>query len=48
MLQKRPQDLKRVHNMVIKARWELVKQLEKTMAKKIHDSDYKPGTLVLV
>jgi hypothetical protein len=34
--------------MVTKARWELVKQLKKTMKNWIHDLDFKPGTLVLV
>ena len=48
MLQKRPQDIKRVCDMVMRARGELVKQLEKTMVKKIHDFDFKPGMLVLV
>jgi hypothetical protein len=48
MLQKRPQDLERVKEAVLKARWESVRQLEKSMAGKIHDFDFKPGTLVLV
>ena len=48
MLQKRPQDLERVRTMVLKARWDSVKQLEKTMKGKIHDFNFKPGALVLV
>lgn len=47
MLQKRPQDLKRVRSAVLKARWESVKQLEKSMKKKIQHFDFKPGNLVL-
>ena len=48
MLQKRPQDLERVRSMVLKARWDSVRQLEKSMKDKIRDFDFKPGTLVLV
>jgi transposase InsO family protein len=48
MLQKRPQDLERVKEMVLKARWESVRQLEKSMKDKIHDFNFKPGQLVLV
>ena len=48
MLQKRPEDLLRVRECVLKARWESVKQLEKTMKNKIHDYDFKPGSLVVV
>ena len=48
MLQKRPEDLLRVRERVLKARWESVKQLEKTMKNKIHDYDFKPGSLVVV
>ena len=48
MLQKRPEDLLRVRERVLQARWESVKQLEKTMKNKIHDYDFKPGSLVVV
>ena len=48
MLQKRPQDLLRVREQVLKSRWEAVKQLEKGLKHKLHDFDFKPGTLVLV
>lgn len=48
MLQKRPQDLERVRSMVLKARWETVRRLEKDMKGKIHDFDFKQGALVLV
>ena len=48
MLQKRPQDLLRVREQVLKARWESVKQLEKTASHKIQDFDFEPGSLVIV
>ena len=48
MLQKRPQDLLRVREQVLKARWESVKQLEKTAGNKIIDMDFIPGSLVIV
>lgn len=48
MLQKRPQDLLRVREQVLKSRWASVKQLEKTLKDKIHDFNFKPGALVLV
>ena len=48
MLQKRPQDLARVREQVLKARWESVKQLEKGLKNKIIDFNFSPGTLVLV
>ena len=48
MLQKRPQDLECVREMVLKARWNAIKQLEKSMKDKIKDFDFKPGSLVLV
>ena len=48
MLQKHPEDLERVRKMVLKARWDSVKQLEKSMKDKIQDFNFKPGTLVLV
>ena len=48
MLQKRPQDLARVRQQVLKARWEAVKQLEKDFKNKIIDYNFPPGTLVLV
>lgn len=48
MLLKRPQDLLKVQQQVLKSRWESVRQLEKAMKNKIHDFDFKPGSLVLV
>ena len=48
MLQKRPQDLARVREQVLKVRWESVKQLEKGLKNKIIDFNFPPGTLVLV
>ncbi len=48
MLQKRPQDLARVHEQVLKARWAAVRQFEKTHASSIVDFDFQPGALVLV
>ena len=48
MLMKRPADLQRVREQVLKARWEAVKALEKKSANKIVNYDFKPGTLVLV
>ena len=48
MLQKRNQDLLRVREEVVKARWESVKQLEKSAKSNIQDFDFKPGSLVLV
>lgn len=48
MLQKRTQDLLRVREQVLKARWQSVKQLEKTMKNNIQDYDFKPGSLVIV
>jgi hypothetical protein len=48
MLQKRPQDLERVRNQVLKARWDSVKQLEKSMKNCIQDLNFKPGSLVIV
>jgi len=48
MLQKRPQDLIKVKEQVLKARWEAVKQLEKSAKHKIHDFNFKPGSLVIV
>ena len=48
MLQKRPQDLLRIREQVFKARWESVKQLEKTASHKIQDFDFEPGSLVIV
>ena len=43
MLQKRPQNLDHVRKMVLKARWNSVKQLEKSMKSRIQDFDFKPG-----
>ena len=48
MLQKRPEDLERVREMVLKARWNAIKQLEKSMKDKIKNFNFKPGSLVLV
>lgn len=48
MLQKRPQDLERVRNQVLKARWDSIKQLEKSSKNKFHDFNFTPGSLVLV
>ena len=48
MLQKRNQELLRVCEEVVKARWKSVKQLEKTVKSNIQDFDFKPGSLVLV
>jgi hypothetical protein len=48
MLQKRPEDLQRVRDQVVKARWESVKQLEKTMKNTIKDFNFSPGSLVIV
>ena len=48
MLQKRPQDLRRVREQILMSHWEAVKQLEKRMGNKIYDFDFEPGSLVLV
>lgn len=48
MLQKRPQDLLRVRAQVLKARWESVKQLEKSFKGRIRDFNFKAGSLVIV
>ena len=48
MLQKRPQDLLRVREQVVKARWDSVKQLEKLMKNSLHDYKFDPGSLVIV
>jgi hypothetical protein len=48
MLQKRPHDLLRVREQVLKARWDSVKQLKRTEKNKIHDFDFQPGALVIV
>ena len=48
MLQKHPQDLNHVQEQVLKARWQSVRQLKKSMSNKIHDFDFKVGMLVLV
>ena len=48
MLQKRPEDLKRVQEQVLKARWESVKQLEKAKKNSIKDFNFAPGALVIV
>jgi hypothetical protein len=48
MLQKRPEDLLRVRDQVLKARWESVKQLERSMKKNIKDFNFTPGALVIV
>jgi hypothetical protein len=48
MLQKRPEDLRKVREQVMKARWESVKQLEKRGKNKIQNFRFSPGDLVLV
>ena len=48
MLQKRPEDLHRVQEQVLKARWESVRQLEKTTKHSIKDYNFKPVSLVIV
>ena len=48
MLLKRPQDLARVRERVLKARWESVKQLEKDLGHRIKEFKFQPGHLVLV
>ena len=48
MLQKRPQDLQRVREQVLKSQWEAVRQLEKMKKNTIVDFDFKPGSLVIV
>jgi hypothetical protein len=48
MLLKRPQDLQRVREKVLKARWESVKQLEKDLGHRIKEFNFHPGQLVLV
>ena len=48
MLQKRPQDLLRVRERLVKARWDSVIQLEKSLKGRIQDFDFKPGQLVIV
>ena len=48
MLQKRPEDLRRVREQVLKARWESVRQLEKTTKHSIKDYNFQPGSLVIV
>lgn len=48
MLMKRPADLQRVRELVTKARWQSVRQLERDQAKNIKDFNFSPGTLVIV
>ena len=48
MLLKRPQDLLRVKEQVLKSRWDAVMQLERSMKNNIHDFDFDQGKLVLV
>ncbi|KIM37969.1 hypothetical protein M413DRAFT_30616 [Hebeloma cylindrosporum] len=48
MLLKRPQDLARVRDKVLKARWESVKQLEKDLRHRIKEFNFQPGNLILV
>lgn len=48
MLMKRPADLQRVRELVTKARWQSVRQLEKDQAKNIKDFNFVPGMLVIV
>ena len=48
MLLKRPQDLARVQERVLKACWESVKQSEKDLGHRIKEFKFQPGHLVLV
>jgi hypothetical protein len=48
MLMKRPNDLERVREEVVKARWKAIQQLEKDNAHSIRDFNFAPGTLVIV
>jgi len=48
MLLKRPQDLARVCEKVLKARWDSVKQLERDLGHRIKEFNFQPGNLVLV
>jgi hypothetical protein len=48
MLMKRPDDLQRVRQEVVKARWKAIQQLEKDNAHNIRDFNFAPGTLVIV
>ena len=48
MLMKRPKDLQRVRELVLKSRWQAVRQLEKDHAKNIRDYNFAPGALVIV
>jgi len=48
MLLKRPRDLARVREKVLKARWESVKQLERDLGHRIKEFNFQLGNLVLV
>jgi len=48
MFQKRPQDLQRVKEMVMKSRLLSVEQYKKEFASSFKNYDFKPGSLVLV
>jgi hypothetical protein len=47
-LQKRPQDLAKVKEMVLKARYESIRQFNEKYSHTIRDFDFSPGSLVLV
>jgi hypothetical protein len=47
-LQKRPQDLAKVKELVLKARYDSIRTFNEKYSNKIRDFDFSPGTLVLV
>ncbi|KAF5355069.1 hypothetical protein D9756_005757 [Leucocoprinus leucothites] len=47
-LQKRPQDLARVKELVLKARYDSIRHFNEKYSNKIRDFDFSPGSLVLV
>ncbi|KXN81424.1 Gag-Pol polyprotein [Leucoagaricus sp. SymC.cos] len=47
-LQKRPQDLERVKELVLKARYDSIRQFNEKYLNTIRDFDFSPGSLVLV
>ncbi|KXN88458.1 hypothetical protein AN958_07297 [Leucoagaricus sp. SymC.cos] len=48
MLQKRDEDLAKIHDKVLAARYASIREFEKKDANQIHDYDFGPGELVLV
>jgi hypothetical protein len=47
-LQKRPQDLAKVKELVLKARYDSIRHFNEKYSNKIRDFDFSPGSLVLV